>query len=228
MINTMINKGMSLKMVLATVVLGVGMISCNQPSATGNGTDNADSTKVEAVDSETTANVNEDSPAKEVSTFNGDYKIVFIDTDSLVSRYKFFTDGNERMIIMEKTMRNRLESKTKKLQKEYEEYMRQGKAGLLTLKQQQDTEASLTKQQQDLAALEQNLSEKLMVEKQKLNQQINNVVAEFIEAYRIEKGYTFILQKQTLNGVLSGDPSLDVTEEVITRLNAKYEFENKR
>jgi len=218
------NKGRTLKLMLATMVLGVVLVSCNQPVGNEKGT-KKDSTNVEATSSQNIESKSVEEAATAESNFDGTYKIVFIDTDSLVARYKFFIDGNERMVKMEKSMRNRLESKTKKLQKEYEEYMRQGKAGLLTLKQQQDTEASLTKQQQDLATLEQTLTQKLMTEKQVLNEKINKTVASFIEAYRIEKGYTLILQKQTLNGVLSGDPSLDVTEEVINRLNAKYEFE---
>ena len=219
----MMNKGKGLKMMIAATALSVAMISCNQ---TANNTNNEekDTTQL-AIETPVVDTSNVDT--KDSDVFTGDLKIVFIDTDSLVTRYKFFTDGSDRMVKLEKQMRNRLESKSKKLQKEYEEYMRQGKAGLLTLKQQQDTEASLTKQQQDLATLEQTLSENLMMKKQLLNKQINETVAAFIEAYRIEKGYTFIMQKQTLNGVLSGDPSLDVTDEVISRLNAKYEFESK-
>jgi len=219
----MMNKGKGLKMMIAATALSVAMISCNQ-TANNTNTEEKDTTQL-AIETPVVDTSNVDT--KDSDVFTGDLKIVFIDTESLVTRYKFFTDGSDRMVKLEKQMRNRLESKSKKLQKEYEEYMRQGKAGLLTLKQQQDTEASLTKQQQDLATLEQTLSENLMMKKQLLNKQINETVAAFIEAYRIEKGYTFILQKQTLNSVLSGDPSLDVTDEVISRLNAKYEFESK-
>ncbi len=222
----MMNKGKSLRIMIATMALSVSMFSCNQ-STTNTNKEAKDSTKTVVTDTKVVANKNTDVNNEETSTFNGELKIVFIDTDSLVTRYKFFTDGNDRMVKLEASMRRRLENKTKKLKKEYDEYMRQGKAGLLTLKQQQDTEASLTKQQQDLAQLEQDLSNNLMMQKQVLNKQINDTVATFIEAYRIEKGYTYILQKQTLNGVLSGDPSLDVTEEVISRLNAKYEFDTK-
>ena len=214
---------MSLKAVMAIVVLTVGMMSCNQPNVNNNDTLN-DSSKVE--NTETNETGAEPMVTEEAaSIFDGTYKIVFIDTDSLVSRYKFFTDGNDKMISVEKNMRGTYEAKAKKLQQEYEEYMRQGKAGLLTLKQQQDTEASLTEQQQKLVELDKSMSDRLMMQKQLLNKQINDTVAQFIEAYRIEKGYTLILQKQTLNGVLSGDPALDVTEEVIGRLNAKYEFD---
>jgi outer membrane protein len=216
----MMNKAKSLKIMLASLAMVFAMSSCNQTVKNDNAKTNDSTQVVETPVKTVSANT-------ETAAYNGEMKIVFIDTDSLVSRYKFFTDGNERMINLEASMRNRLESKGQKLKKEYEEYMRQGKAGLLTLKQQQDTEASLTKQQQDLGALEQRLSEDLMMKKQMLNKQINDTVANFIEAFRVEKGYTFILQKQTLNGVLSGDPALDVTEEVISRLNAKYEFETK-
>ncbi|RUA26972.1 MAG: hypothetical protein DSY76_05625 [Bacteroidetes bacterium] len=220
----MMNKGKSLKMLIATMALSVSMLSCNQPT-TNEKNETKDTTQAVATEAKVDTNTNQNN--KEVSVNTGELKIVFIDTDSLVTRYKFFTDGNDRMVKLEASMRRRLENASKKLQKDYEEYMRQGKAGLLTLKQQQDTEADLTKRQQDLALLEQSLSEKLMREKQALNQKINETVATFIDAYRIEKGYTFILQKQTLNSVLSADPALDVTNDVIDRLNAKYEFEKK-
>lgn len=220
----MMNKGKSLKMLIATMALSISMLSCNQPT-TNVKNEAKDSTQTVAAETKVETNANQNNNEESVNT--GELKIVFIDTDSLVTRYKFFTDGNDRMVKLEASMRRRLENASKKLQKDYEEYMRQGKAGLLTLKQQQDTEADLTKRQQDLALLEQSLSEKLMKEKQALNQQINETVATFIDAYRIEKGYTFILQKQTLNSVLSADPALDVTNDVIDRLNAKYEFEKK-
>lgn len=209
---------------VAAMALSVSMISCNQ--TTNNATNNTkDSTQTTVEKAKVEANTDVDNKATSVN--NGELKIVFIDTDSLVTRYNFFIDGNDKMVKLEASMRRRLENGSKKLQKDYEEYIRQGKAGLLTLKQQQDTEADLTKRQQDLAQLEQSLSEKLMMQKQALNKQINETVATFIDAYRIEKGYTFILQKQTLNSVLSADPSLDVTNEVIDRLNAKYEFDKK-
>jgi len=217
------NKGLNLKVMFAIIGLSVGAVSCNQPTANTNTATN-DSTKTEKAVTAAPVTATETSTTP-VSAFDGDYSIVFINTDSLVSQYKFFTDGNDKMIKVEKTMRNRYEIKAKKLQREYEEYMKQGKAGLLTLKQQQDTEASLTKQQQDLTEMDKSMSERLMMQKQMLNKQINDTVAAFIDTYRIEKGYTLILQKQTLNGVLSADPALDVTADVINRLNAKYDFD---
>ena len=213
---------MNLRVMFFSFILAMGMMSCNQ-TISDNANDGGDSTQVESSEI-TTPNV-ENTAAPEVSNFDGNYKIVYINTDSLVSQYKFFIDGNEKMILAKNTMRNQLESKSKKLQKEYEEYMRQGKAGMLTLKQQQDTEASLTQQQQDLVELEKSLTERLMMQEQVLNRQINDTVAAFIDAYRIEKGYTLILQQQTLNGVLAADPALDITIDVISRLNAKYDFD---
>ncbi len=224
----MTNKGTNLKTLLAAALLTIGMMSCNQPNANNTNTNKSDSTEIESVEASAQADETKLAETKEAaSSFDGKYVIVFIDTDSLVSRYKFFTDGNEKMIRVERNMRNKYEAKAKKLKREYEEYMRQGNAGLLTHKQMQDTEASLTEQQQKLVELDKTMSEQLIMQKQLLNKQINDTVASFIEAYRIEKGYTYILQKQTLNGVLSGDPALDVTEDVINRLNAKYEFDLK-
>jgi Skp family chaperone for outer membrane proteins len=75
--------------------------------------------------------------------------------------------------------------------------------------------------------MDKSLSERLITKKQTLNKQINDTIVAFIERYRVEKGYTLILQYAYLNGVLAADPALDVTDEVLSRLNAKYEFDKK-
>ena len=219
----MMNKGTNLKVAMLAILFTVGMISCNNGSNNDseNVTDSTETNEVEVAEVDQNATA---SPA-EVKSFDGEYKIVYINTDSLVNQYQFFLDGNEKMERAESSMRKQYEGKAVKLQAEYEEYMRQGKAGMLTLKQQQDTEASLTKQQENLMEMDKKLSEQLMMQKQVLNQQINDTIVTFINKYRIEKGYTLILQHSYLNGVLSADPSLDITDEVIQRLNAKYTFD---
>jgi outer membrane protein len=216
---------MNLKLMALVVAFSISLISCNQningKTEAGDSTATVETTKQVAVEAVTP------NQKASVSNFDGEYKIVYINTDTLWNQYQFVIDGMDKLTRTEAVMRKQYESKAKKFQTEYETYMKQGQAGLLTLKQQQDTEASLKEQQQSLMEMDKSLSERLITKKQTLNKQINDTIVAFIERYRVEKGYTLILQYAYLNGVLAADPALDVTDEVLSRLNAKYEFDKK-
>ncbi len=215
------NKGIALKLMVLAFAFSLSLISCNQNinKEESSGSDSS-SVVVETVEASTVAPVTQ-------SNFDGEYKIVYINTDTLWNQYQFVIDGMDKLTRAEASMRKQYEATAMKFQAEYEEYMKQGQAGLLTLKQQQDTEKSLKDQQQALMDMDKSLSERLIAKKQTMNKQINDTIVTFIERFRVEKGYTLILQYAYLSGVLAADPALDVTDEVLGRLNAKYEFDKK-
>lgn len=153
------------------------------------------------------------------------FTVAYVNTDSLWNQYKFVQDALVTLSTKEEQMTKSLETKAKKLQSDYENYVRQGKAGLLTLQQQKDTEASLQQQQQEGVMLEQQLSEQLMANKQAVNNQLTDTILSFLNGYRVEHQYTLILQYGYSSGLLSATPELDITKDVIKRLNAKYDFE---
>jgi len=153
------------------------------------------------------------------------FTVAYVNTDSLWAQYKFVQDALTKLQNTESQMKARLQSKAKKLQDDYEKYVRQGKAGLLTLQQQKDTEARLTKQQQEGVQMEQNLQGQLMAHKQEVNNQLTDTILSFLNSYRMEHHYTLILQYGYSSGLLSASPKLDITKDVIKRLNAKYDFD---
>jgi outer membrane protein len=214
-------KALKVNLVIVAAVLSVVMWSCNQPKG-GDATIADDTTVV--VDEQSVEEVPGEVVVEEtsVTAVPGNGQIVFVNSDTLWNNYQFVKDGTEKLNRTEASMRRQYEAKAKKFQSDYENYMKQGQAGLLTLKQQQDTEARLKQQQQALLDMDKNLSEQLIRRKQELNQQINDTIMSFIKRYRIEKGYTMIL-----TNVIDGDPALDVTQDVVDRLNAKYEFDKK-
>ena len=153
------------------------------------------------------------------------FTVAYVNTDSLWAQYKFVQDALTQLQNTESQMKARLQSKAKKLQDDYEKYVRQGKAGLLTLQQQKDTEARLTKQQQEGVQMEQNLQGQLMAHKQEVNNKLTDAILSFLNSYRMEHHYTLILQYGYSSGLLSASPKLDITKDVIKRLNAKYDFD---
>ncbi len=153
------------------------------------------------------------------------FTVAYVNTDSLWDQYKFVKDALVTLSNTEAQMKRNLENKAKKLKDDYDNYVRQGKAGLLTLQQQKDTEAKLQQQQQEGIALEQQLSDQLMQHKQAVNNQLTDSITSFLNNYRKEHNYTLILQYGYSSGLLAATPELDITKDVIKRLNAKYDFE---
>ncbi len=73
--------------------------------------------------------------------------------------------------------------------------------------------------------MEQNMTQQSGIKRQEISGKVTQSIVDFLNGYRIENGYTFILQYGSMSGLLSADPSYDITKEVVERLNRKYEFD---
>jgi len=154
-------------------------------------------------------------------------KVVYINTDTLWKEYEFVKITLKKLEREQASLQSTYESRTKKFEKDYNDYLVAGKAGSLTLQQQQTREEELTKQQTDIKNLEDEITQKLVVRKQTLNNEINDSILSFINRYRLANGYDMILQYAYLNAVLSATPELDVTEDVVAKLNKEYKKNKK-
>jgi len=155
----------------------------------------------------------------------GDFSVAYVNTDTLMVKYNFYLDAIKKIDKYEKQLRTQYESKALKLKNDYEAYVSQGKAGLLTLQQQKDTEAKLTVQQEELMKMEQRLNQESGLKRQEISGRVTQSIVDFLNGYREENGYTLIMQYGSMSGLLSADPNLDITAEVVERLNKKYDFE---
>ena len=173
---------------------------------------------------ETTSEVNVEANETSVSNM-GDMKIAYVNTDTLMAQYNYYIDAVKKIESYEKQLRRQYENKAAKLKQDYETYVSQGKAGMLTLQQQKDTEAKLQQQQNDLMQMEQSMTQESGMKRQEISGKVTQSIVDFLNGYRIENGYTFILQYGSMSGLLSADPSYDITKEVVERLNRKYDFD---
>jgi outer membrane protein len=153
------------------------------------------------------------------------FSVAYVNTDTLMEHYEFYKEATKKIEVYEVQLKNQYESRAKKLQADYEQYVSQGKAGLLTLNQQKETEARLTSQQEDLMNYEKSISQESMMKRQEISGQVTDTIISFLNRLRLEMNYTLILQYGSMSGLLSASPDLDITDQVIDRLNAKYNFE---
>lgn len=144
----------------------------------------------------------------------------YVDVDSVLSKYNLAKDYNEEML----RLQNNMESKAKKHQNSL-----QSQATSIQNKLQNNgylSEESYNQDQQRFANA-QSAAEREMASLQndfqnsamKAQQAVNDSVYAFIKEYNRSHGYDAIFQKAA---TLYIDPALDITDEVIEGLNARY------
>lgn len=153
-------------------------------------------------------------------------KIVFVNSDTLLSKYEYFKDMQKKMESKGKAAEGDMASKQQAFQREVQQYQQQ--QGSLSAEQRQATEQRLQRKGQELQTYQQNAGAALQNEQAKTQAALYDKVAEYLKGYAKQKGYKMVLTYQKGNSaILYGDPTLDVTAEVVKGLNEAYQKDKK-
>jgi outer membrane protein len=189
------------KITLAVSILGV-VAACNQPKAT---------------DSKTTATT-VTTPEKA--------EIVYLNSDTLLSKYDYFKDMSKRLQDKSEAAKSDLQSKGQAFDREVADYRKNGNT--MSADQRAPIEQRLQRKQQELQQYQQNASAELQNLQGTEQGKLYDKIADFAKTYAKEKGYKLVLTYSKANPtVLFGDPSLDVTADVVKRLNELYAKDKK-
>ena len=167
-----------------------------------------------------------DKPATAATAPDGKETVVYINSDTLYSKYEYAKDVNKRLDDKGKSAQGDLAAKGQAFQREVAEY--QKNAATLPADQRQATEQRLHRKQQELQGYQQNATAQFQNDQASEASKLYDKIAEFTKAYAKEKGYKLVLTYSKANPtVLYGDASLDVTADVVKRLNDAYTKEKK-
>ncbi|KQC00248.1 OmpH family outer membrane protein [Pedobacter sp. Hv1] len=160
------------------------------------------------------------------SAVAGDEKIVYVNSDSLLTKYEYFKELKSKMETKGKAAEGDLAAKTQAFQREVQQYQQQ--QNTLPADQRAATEQRLARKQQELQAYQQNAGAALQNEQAKEQEVLYNKVADYLKGYAKTKGYKMVLTYSKGNSaILFADESLDVTSAVITGLNEDYKKNKK-
>ena len=144
----------------------------------------------------------------------------YVDMDTILTRYILAKDYNEEMI----RMQNNLEAEAKKHQTSL-----QSLASQIQNKVQNNSylsQESFDTDQQKLASMQSNAERSVGMMQQKYaeaaakaQQAVADSVTAFIETYNKKHGYDAIFNKAA---ALHFNPALDITDEIVEGLNARY------
>jgi outer membrane protein len=151
----------------------------------------------------------------------------YVNTDTIMAHYDFVLDVQVDLANLEKIYQNQYTTAVNNFQKEYNDYLKKGTAGLLTLDQQKKTEEQLAQKQQTVQELESKLAMQLQEEKLKRNMEVHDSIVNNIARYNKNKDYTFVFEKSYGGGLLFVNEALDITNDILTSLNKEYEVKVK-
>lgn len=156
--------------------------------------------------------------------------IAYFNVDEVINGYDKAADLMSEFENKAKKALDNLERKGKQIAADYQKLVENTQKGLILQssaeKQAQDIQSRQDKFNQEYAKKQDELAQEQAV----INNNIMNDISEFLQAYNLDHGFRLILSNQT--GLLSvpvalADPSMNITQDVIDGLNAKYAGEKQ-
>ena len=146
-----------------------------------------------------------------------------MNVDSLLLNYNYFKDLNEQLLKKEENSRANVTQQARTLQTEVQEFYRKMENNaFLTRERAQQEQERLMKKEQELKDLDAKLSQDLLLERQKLNEQLRDTVVSKLKVYNKDKGYQVIFSNTAEDNILLAGDAYDITNELIDLLNKSY------
>jgi Skp family chaperone for outer membrane proteins len=164
-------------------------------------------------------------PPKPAVPFPADSKVGFVNLQSVVSDSKLGKAGSAQMKTLADSMNSELTSAQNKitaLQKE----IQSGQGGLLSAAALQSKQSQYEQLGRDFQHLQDNWQAKINDANKNLLESFSEKVVPIVEEIRTEKKLWVVFAVQDSEGgglaVLAADPGLDLSPEVVKRLDAKF------
>lgn len=157
------------------------------------------------------------------ASHGGAARIVYINTDSLMSKYLLAIELNEAFLKTQEERRTELNVKAKSLDQEANEFQRKlQNNGFLSEARALDARDQLMVKQENLRRLQQEMIDKTAREQNDLNKQLFDKLTVCLAEFNKEKGFDIVLSTQVGGNVLFAVDGYDITKEVVNRLNEEY------
>ena len=154
--------------------------------------------------------------------------IAFVNIDTVVFKFNMYSDRREELLVKQKSAESELNSKGTQYERGVKDYQDKVNKGLVTRATAAEMEQSLLQQQQELVNLRDQLQNNLLEEDQVMNRQVLEYITTFLQEHKGEYNYQYVLGKSFGSPILYGDSAMDITQQVVDGLNAKYQTEKKK
>lgn len=148
-------------------------------------------------------------------------ELAYVVIDSLRKNYKFFEDLRELLIQKQQNSELSLNRKAAAYEKEAVDFQEKIQKHLITQRQAEEMNQKLMTKQQNILKLKETLSKQLAEDESSMNKQLQDSISSFLEEYNSGR-FRLILSVSMGQNLLYGDAALNITDEVISGLNNRY------
>lgn len=155
--------------------------------------------------------------------------IVYVNIDSVAINYKMYKDLIKEFTVKAEKAQKELEGRATTFQKELQSFENEVKNGLITRTGAMEKEQQLQVKQQEIMQYREQVLGKLSEEETVMTNKIRYNIQQFIEKFNDEAKYDMIISTSSASGtVLTANPNLDITLDILNGLNAEYVPEKKK
>ena len=148
--------------------------------------------------------------------------IVYVDLDRIVQEYDMASDLGAVVETRVKNIQDEVNRRGKQLESEMLDFQNKINKGLITRSVAEVQGQELQKKEAEFNEYANQKNNEVMEEQTVMMNQIADAIQTFMNKYNEEKKYTMILTNQRGVPVITADRSLDITDDVILRLNEEY------
>ncbi len=146
--------------------------------------------------------------------------IAFVKSEDIASKFKLMVRKRNALQVRLQKAEKEFEVEATRFRKEVEEFQRNGAA--MGESQRASTEQMLARKEQNLVQMREGIMQELSKSESMVDQELRGLLDKEFELFSKARGYRFLMARQVGSGVLYGDSLVDVTNQLISYLNARY------
>lgn len=157
--------------------------------------------------------------------------IAYFNISSVLNGYQYAQEARAFINSQSDQVEAQIAQKTKNLEAEFDAFQRKLEANIYTREQAQYNNAALQRKQNDLNAFAQQKRAEIQQKSDSANNEILALIQDFVTRLNAGGKYSMILATQVAGGVenymlclpvVTANPSFDITDTIISGLNAEY------
>lgn len=148
--------------------------------------------------------------------------IVYIQLDRILQEYDMANDLRSVVETKVQNIQAEVDRRGKKLETDVNEFQEKLNKGLMTRSVAEVQSEKLRQQEADFNNYANQKQNEIMEEQTVMMNQLADAIKTFLDKYNEDKKYAMILTNQGGAPVITGDPALDITDDVLVKLNEEY------
>ncbi len=148
--------------------------------------------------------------------------IVYIQLDRILQEYDMANDLRSVVETKVQNIQAEVDRRGKKLESDVNDFQEKLNKGLMTRSVAEVQSEKLRQQEADFNNYANQKQNEILEEQTVMMNQLADAIKTFLDKYNEEKKYAMILTNQGGAPVITGDAALDITDDVLAKLNEEY------